>query len=74
MSNTLQDSINELRPTVLKLIAQRDCMRDLLVLIRDELDDRYDGAPDSPTKWMGEHLTAINAVLDRVILPDDVKA
>lgn len=28
-----------------------------------ELDGRYDGAPDSRTLWMGEHLTRLRAAI-----------
>jgi hypothetical protein len=36
---------------------------DVLEDIYAELEGRYDGAPDSMTKWMGQHLTAIEEVL-----------
>lgn len=29
--------------------------------ILTELIDRYDGAPDSPTRWMGSHIQALEA-------------
>lgn len=33
--------------------------------IRDELDGRYDGAPDSHTRWMGEYLTQLGEAIAR---------
>lgn len=32
--------------------------------LRDDLADRYDGAPDSPTLWMGAGLSALTQLLD----------
>lgn len=32
--------------------------------LRDDLADRYDGAPDSSTLWMGSGLSALNQLLD----------
>jgi len=34
--------------------------------IFDELDNRYDGAEDSRVLWMGEHVTRIRAILEKV--------
>lgn len=34
--------------------------------IHEELDDQYDGCPDSKTLWMGEHIDRIAAVLKNV--------
>lgn len=31
--------------------------------IRNELDDRYDGAPDSTTRWMGSHIFDLNKAI-----------
>lgn len=31
--------------------------------VLDELNDRYDGAPDSTTLWMGRHIEALTAAL-----------
>lgn len=35
-----------------------------LISLRDDLADRYDGAPDSPTRWMGSGLNALNHLID----------
>ncbi len=32
--------------------------------LRDDLADRYDGAPDSSTLWMGSGLSALNQLVD----------
>lgn len=32
--------------------------------LREDLNDRYDGAPDSPTLWMGQGLSALSQLLD----------
>ncbi len=58
---TLQDSINDLTPSVLKLIEQRDAMRDLLILIRSELDDRR--GRGTYTRWMSDYIDAINKLI-----------
>jgi hypothetical protein len=31
----------------------------------DQMEDRYDGAPDSPTLWMGRHIDRLRAVIAR---------
>lgn len=36
----------------------------LLEQCQYELGDRYDGAPDSPTLWMGDLLEQINLALN----------
>jgi len=38
--------------------------------IRDELEDRYDGAPDSPRKWMGIHILDLDAAIAAVEAED----
>jgi hypothetical protein len=35
----------------------------VVIAIRDELDGRYDGAPDSTNRWMGSHLRDLDAAL-----------
>jgi hypothetical protein len=46
-----------------KLLAERTTLRHALEDIRDELESRYDGAPDSPTRWMGEYVQRFNDLL-----------
>lgn len=52
-----------------------DLHRPLLTILsdlRDDLDGRYDGAPDSTTLWMGEPLEALNRIVDAVVADDDM--
>ena len=35
-----------------------------LQYLHDDLDGRYDGAPDSKTLWMGEHVETLSQILD----------
>jgi hypothetical protein len=39
-----------------RLIAAAPDLLQVLESIRDEMEDYYDGAPDSPTLWMGLHI------------------
>ena len=32
----------------------------------EEMEGRYDGAPDSNTRWMGEYLEALKYVMARI--------
>jgi hypothetical protein len=45
------------------LIAAAPTMFEALQAIFEDLDGRYDGAPNSPTLWMGEHITRIAQAL-----------
>lgn len=36
---------------------------DVLGPLLDDLEDRYDGAPDSETKWMGGHIINLGRML-----------
>ena len=38
-------------------------MKEALQSIYEDLYNLYDGAADSPTKWMGHHLDTINKAL-----------
>lgn len=38
-------------------------LKDAAEAILEELQDRYDGAPDSRTLWMGSHIAALEAGL-----------
>ncbi len=58
---TLQDSINDIGPVVMKLIEQRDAMRDLLILVRSELDDRREKG--TYTRWMSDYIEEINKLI-----------
>lgn len=50
---------------ITKLQADRDALLKAAKEIFLELDGRYDGAEDSRTKWMGEHLTRLNLAIAR---------
>lgn len=39
--------------------------RAVLEPLLEDLEDRYDGAPDSETKWMAGHITAIRKALGK---------
>jgi len=41
----------------------RDRLREALRAVEMELDGRYDGAPDSSTRWMGALLTCVRQAL-----------
>jgi hypothetical protein len=51
------------------LIAAAPEMYEALNEIFNELDGRYDGAPDSRVLWMGEHITRIRAALAKAVRP-----
>jgi hypothetical protein len=55
----------QFRHALMDARAEADRLREALQAVYDDLDDRYDGAPDSLTKWMSHHIAAIHAVLDR---------
>ena len=50
-----------------RLIAAAPEMYEALNEIFNELDGRYDGAPDSRVLWMGEHITHIRAALAKAV-------
>ena len=49
--------------SVLPLIAAAPALLEACQSILDELEDRYDGATDSKTLWMGEHIDQIKAAI-----------
>jgi hypothetical protein len=48
-----------------RLIAIAPTMCDMLKTVLIALEDRYDGAPDSGTRWMGELIEQIETVLQK---------
>jgi hypothetical protein len=56
----LADAAKRFAPTNEQLLAERTQLRILLSLICVEFEDRYDGAPDSTTLWMGDWIRLIN--------------
>lgn len=48
-----------------RLFASAHPMLDLLEDLEVELDNRYDGAEDSPTRWMGEYLSRLTTVINQ---------
>lgn len=48
-----------------KLIAAAPELLDASIAIFNELDGRYDGAPDSRTLWMGEHLDRLRRAIEK---------
>ena len=53
----------EMQQANASLIASAPNLYAALRAIFDELNDRYDGAPDSRVLWMGEHITRIQRAL-----------
>ena len=46
-----------------RLLAAAPELLAALESIHEELTDRYDGAPDSKTLWMGRHIDAISSAI-----------
>lgn len=44
----------------------RHCMDTTLQIIAEELEDRYDGAPDSKTLWMADIIDQLRVAAERV--------
>lgn len=55
-----QDTKREWR----EMNAKLDRIENVIGPLLDELEDRYDGAPDSPTRWMGAYITALRNAIE----------
>jgi hypothetical protein len=53
------EMVDELVAEVRRLRRLQSAAADVL----NELEDRYDGAPDSPELWMGEHIERLAALV-----------
>ncbi len=61
----LQRSIDGLSCTIDHQMQFMADIKTACTAVLDDLDDRYDGCPDSRTLWMGEHITRLRALLNR---------
>ena len=63
MAHATMRELREAQTKVAALEAKLAALKDVLQEVREALEDRYDGAPDSRTLWMGSHLNAIENAL-----------
>lgn len=66
----LQTRLNALTETVDKLLTRQRRFEAVCQAVLDDLNARYDGAPDSSTLWMGSLIRDLEAVLPAV--PPDI--
>jgi hypothetical protein len=65
-ANALCDLLRETGKIVLKRVQLEDeniKLRATMQAILEALQDRYDGAPDSTTLWMGQHIDDLKAAI-----------
>lgn len=60
-------AVEKLTASALKVKEERDLLLAFVIDIHEELDNRYDGAEDSRSRWIGAWLEKARGVIDKVV-------